>query len=102
MQCIYVSVFIFSSLAEFDQPLFKTSVRKLTDLKAGQELSGRVMNVTSFGAFVDIGVEKDGLIHISKMFGQTLSVGERVTVKVLEVQIPKSRITLQLLNKQPK
>lgn len=89
-------------LLEFDQPLFKTSVRKLTDLQSGQELSGRVMNVTSFGAFVDIGVEKDGLIHVSKMLGQKLSVGERVTVKVLDVQIQKGRITLQLLNKQPK
>ena len=60
------------------------------------------MNVTGFGAFVDIGVEKSGLIHTSKMHGQTLNVGERVTVKVNSVELDKKRIQLELMNKQPK
>lgn len=74
-----------------------TSVRQISDLKWGQELTGRVMNLTSFGAFVDIGVEKEGLIHTSRMRGQTIQVGDRVTVKVLNVEAEKKRIQLQLV-----
>lgn len=58
-----------------------------------------VGNVTNFGAFVDIGVGKDGLIHISKMNGQKVQVGDRVEVKILDVRLESKRITLFLLKK---
>ncbi|XP_042907860.1 S1 RNA-binding domain-containing protein 1 [Parasteatoda tepidariorum] len=82
--------------AEFDQPLFRTAIRTFSDLATNQELTGRVTNVTGFGAFVDVGVERNGLIHVSKMKGQKLNVGDRVTVKVLEVNAQKKRIGLEI------
>ncbi|XP_054714420.1 S1 RNA-binding domain-containing protein 1-like [Uloborus diversus] len=84
---------------ELSQPLFMTSVQKLTDLKNGQVLTGRVCNMTGFGAFVDIGVGQDGLIHTTQMQGQKLSVGDRVTVKVMNVDVGRKRIGLQLSHK---
>ncbi|GFT77365.1 s1 RNA-binding domain-containing protein 1 [Nephila pilipes] len=82
---------------EFDQPLFRTSIRAFEDLQVGQELTGRVNNVTGFGAFVDVGVGTNGLIHISKMKRQTLTVGDKVTVGVLEINAPRKRLALELL-----
>ncbi|GFQ71381.1 s1 RNA-binding domain-containing protein 1 [Trichonephila clavata] len=82
---------------EFDQPLFRTSIRSFEDLQVGQELTGRVNNVTGFGAFVDAGVGTNGLIHISKMKGQKLTVGDKVTVRVLDINLQKKRLALELL-----
>lgn len=63
----------------------------------GQELAGTVKNCTQFGAFVDIGVGKDGLIHVSQMDGRCLSTGERVTVRVVSLDQSRGRIGLMLL-----
>ena len=76
----------------------------ISDLKPGQKLEGVVRNVVDFGVFVDIGVHEDGLVHItqlSKNFvkhpSQVVSVGDLVTVWVLEVQIPQNRISLTMV-----
>ncbi|GFY43541.1 s1 RNA-binding domain-containing protein 1 [Trichonephila inaurata madagascariensis] len=82
---------------EFDQPLFCTSVRSIEDLQVGQGLTGRVNNVTAFGAFVDAGVGNNGLIHVSKMKGKKLTVGDKVTVRVLSINVEKKRLELELL-----
>lgn len=66
------------------------------DLKAGTVASGVVVNVTPFGCFVDIGVENDGLIHVSQMSGRTLAIGNRVTVNVISVEVSRKRIQLSL------
>ena len=75
----------------------------LSDLKAGMELTGTVRNVTDFGAFVDIGVHQDGLVHISQMSdhfikhpSDLVKVGDVVTVTVLSVEEAKNRISLTM------
>jgi transcriptional accessory protein Tex/SPT6 len=65
--------------AEFEQPLFKQSVTSLSDLRRGAVVTGKVTNVTHFGAFVDIGVGQDGLIHSSRM-NPTQMKGQRLTI----------------------
>ncbi|KAG8186310.1 hypothetical protein JTE90_007331 [Oedothorax gibbosus] len=82
---------------EFDQPLFRTSIQTFSDLQTSQELTGRVNNTTAFGAFVDCGVGTNGLIHSSKMKGRKLNVGDRVKVKVLEINGAKKRLGLELI-----
>lgn len=57
-----------------------------------------VSNVTNFGAFVDIGVDKNGLIHVSRMKNTNLQVGDRVSVEIINVELDRGRIGLQLLN----
>ena len=79
-----------------DKPLFKKDVLSLEDLKSGMDVSGAVTNVTHFGAFVDIGVKVNGLIHNSQMRGKTLSLGQRVEVRITQVDIAKGRIGLAL------
>ena len=81
---------------EMDKPLFKKDVLSLEDLKSGMDVSGAVTNVTHFGAFVDIGVKVNGLIHNSQMRGKTLSLGQRVEVRITQVDIAKGRIGLAL------
>ena len=78
-------------------------VHEMKDLKAGMLLPGKVTNVTNFGAFVDIGVHRDGLVHISEMSeefvrdpGQLVSVGDTVKVRVLEVDTDRKRISLSM------
>lgn len=78
------------------EPLFKQGITKLIDLVVGTLVSGAVTNTTPFGAFVDIGVEANGLIHISKMNGARLKIGDRVTATVTNVDIPKKRVALSL------
>lgn len=78
------------------EPLFKQGITKLSDIVIGTLVSGAVTNITHFGAFVDIGVEKSGLIHSSKMNGTTLRIGDRVNATVTSVDIPKQRIALSL------
>lgn len=78
------------------RPMFKQGLLKMSDLKSGTLVTGAVANITTFGCFVDIGVENYGLIHTSKLQGQTLNVGDRVTVRVISVDEAKGRIQLGL------
>lgn len=89
---------------EFPQPLLKTDVLQMEDLQRGMELQGTVRNVVDFGAFVDIGVKQDGLVHISKLANRrvkhpldVVSLGDIVTVWVEEVDTKKGRISLTML-----
>ncbi|MER2000120.1 MAG: Tex family protein [Lysinibacillus sp.] len=91
----------------FPQPLLKTDVLKMEDLKVGMELQGTVRNVVDFGAFVDIGVKQDGLVHISKLKKghvkhplDVVSLGDIVTVWVDSVDTKKGRIALTMLPPQ--
>ncbi|XP_063991418.1 S1 RNA-binding domain-containing protein 1 isoform X2 [Diachasmimorpha longicaudata] len=79
-------------------PLFRKSLRSMDDLVVGSALSGEVRNVTHFGAFVDIGVGKDGLIHVSQLKGETLKIGQRVDVKVQNIEAKRGRIGLILIS----
>jgi len=88
---------------ELPPPILRTDVLDMKDLKPGMELQGTVRNVIDFGAFVDIGVHQDGLVHISQICdrfikhpSQVLSVGDVVTVWVLEVDEKKKRIGLTM------
>lgn len=92
---------------ELPKPLLKKDVLKLEDLKVGMELQGTVRNVVDFGAFVDIGVKQDGLVHISKLSRQfvkhpldVVSVGDVVTVWVDSVDVNKGRVALTMLSPQ--
>lgn len=89
---------------EMPAPLLRKDVLSMEDLKPGMELEGTVRNVIDFGAFVDIGVKQDGLVHISKMSTKfvkhptdIVSVGDIVTVWVEEVDLKKARISLTML-----
>ncbi|WP_438503654.1 Tex family protein [Ectobacillus ponti] len=89
---------------ELPQPLLKKDVLKLEDLKRGMELQGTVRNVVDFGAFVDIGVKQDGLVHISKMKKgfikhplDVVAVGQIVTVWVDGIDVKKGRVSLSML-----
>lgn len=88
----------------FPQPLLKTDVLKMEDLKVGMELQGTVRNVVDFGAFVDIGVKQDGLVHISKLQKrrikhplEVVALGDIVTVWVEQIEVNKGRISLTML-----
>ena len=92
---------------ELPKPILRTDVLEMKDLKPGMELTGTVRNVIDFGAFVDIGVHQDGLVHISQLPGrrvnhpsQVLSVGDVVTVWVLSVDEKKKRISLTMRKPQ--
>ena len=77
---------------------FADDIREIDDLKPGMELPGIVTNVTAFGAFVDIGIHENGLIHISKMRGRKVKLHEKVNVSVLDVDLDRRRISLRLLD----
>ncbi|QIB27476.1 Tex family protein [Caloranaerobacter azorensis] len=88
---------------EMPKPVFRTDVLKIEDLKPDMVLTGTVRNVVDFGAFVDIGVKQDGLVHISQLSNkfvkhpmEIVSVGDIVKVKVIEVDIKKGRIALSM------
>lgn len=92
---------------ELPQPLLRSDIMEMKDLKPGMELTGTVRNVIDFGAFVDIGVHQDGLVHISQITNryikhpsEVLKVGDIVKVWVLSVDVAKHRIGLTM--KQPK
>lgn len=92
---------------ELPHPLLRTDVMSIEDLKAGMELKGTVRNVIDFGAFVDIGVHQDGLVHISQITNRfikhpsdVLRVGDIVTVWVIAVDTKRNRISLTM--KEPK
>ncbi|MEA4921258.1 MAG: Tex family protein [Clostridiaceae bacterium] len=87
---------------ELPKPVLKSEIMDIDDLKAGMELIGTVRNVADFGAFVDIGVHQDGLIHISKLSNKfvkrasdAVSVGDILTVRILDVDAVKKRISLE-------
>ena len=87
------------------KPVLRTDVLDMKDLKEGMILKGTVRNVIDFGAFVDIGVHQDGLVHISEITNkfikhplEAVSVGDVVDVKVLSVDLKKKRIALTMKN----
>jgi len=89
---------------ELSAPLLRTDVLSMEDLIPGMELEGTVRNVVDFGAFVDIGVKQDGMVHISKLSKgyiqhstNVVSVGDVVTVWVDNVDLKKGRIALTML-----
>ena len=88
---------------ELPPPLLRTDVLAMEDLREGMTLKGTVRNVIDFGAFVDIGVHQDGLVHVSQMSdkfvkhpSEVVSVGDVVTVRVLGVDLKKKRISLSM------
>ncbi len=93
---------------EFKTAKFKEGVETIGQLKPGMELEGAVTNVTNFGAFVDIGVHQDGLVHVSQLADRfiddphkVVSVGQIVKVKVLEVDLKRQRIQLTMKTATP-
>lgn len=87
----------------FEAPAFRDDVQKVEDLKEGMVLQGTVTNVVAFGAFVDVGVHQDGLVHVSHLSNrfvkdpnQVVKPGDRVTVRVLSVDVPRQRIALSM------
>ena len=76
---------------------FADDIHEIDDLKPGMELPGIVTNITAFGAFVDIGIHENGLIHVSQMRGAKLKLHQKVQVSVLSVDLDRNRISLRLL-----
>jgi protein Tex len=92
--------------AQFDPVQFKEDVQTMEDLKPGMKLTGIVTNVTKFGAFVDIGVHQDGLVHISEISDKFINdpsdivkVSQKVEVTVVEVDLARKRISLSMRSK---
>jgi uncharacterized protein len=88
---------------ELPPPLLRSDIMSMEDLKTGMELTGTVRNVIDFGAFIDIGVHQDGLVHISQITNrfikhpsEVLKVGDIVKVWVLGVDVKKKRISLTM------
>ena len=91
---------------EMPQPMLRSDVLDINDLKEGMELTGTVRNVIDFGAFIDIGVHQDGLVHISQICdryikhpSEVLKVGDIVKVRILSVDVKKNRISLTMRSK---
>ncbi len=89
--------------ATFEPPRFSADIHELEDVTPGMQLEGVVTNVTAFGAFVDVGVHQDGLVHVSQLADrfvrdprEVVKVGDRVKVRVLEVDRQKRRIALSM------
>jgi uncharacterized protein len=88
---------------KFESVAFTEGIEKLEDLRPGMKLPGVVTNVTAFGAFVDVGVHQDGLVHVSQLAdryvsdpNQVVKVAQRVEVTVLEVDLDRKRISLSM------
>lgn len=88
---------------EFKAAVFREGVESISDLKVDMELEGVVSNVAAFGAFVDIGVHQDGLVHISELADrfvkdprEVVKVGQIVKVRVIEVDVARNRISLSM------
>jgi uncharacterized protein len=95
--------------AAFEPPKFRDDVRTLEDLRQGMELEGVVTNVTAFGAFVDVGVHQDGLVHVSQLAdrfvrdpSEVVKVGDKLKVRVLEVDLARRRIALSARKDGPR
>ena len=90
-------------IADFEKPLFRSSVKSIQELNPGDVVTGRVMNVTNFGAFVDIGVGTNALIHVSKMTLHSthqkhdLQLGEKVEGRIENIETDLKRIGMRLL-----
>ena len=89
---------------QYQTPLLKKDILHIEDLKPGMVLEGTVRNVVDFGAFIDIGLKNDGLVHISKMSKQrvkhpldVLSIGDIVEVNVIDVDLKKNRVSLSMI-----
>lgn len=94
---------------DMEAPLLRQDVLSMTDLKEGMELQGTVRNVVDFGAFIDIGVKQDGLVHVSKLSDKfvkdpmkVVSVGDIVTVWVVSVDTNKQRVALSMIQPRTK
>ncbi|NUI94391.1 Tex family protein [Staphylococcus borealis] len=90
---------------EFETPILKSDVLSIEDLKVGMKLSGTVRNVVDFGAFVDIGVKQDGLVHVSKLSKKfvknpmdIVSVGDIVDVWILDIDQTKGKVSLTMID----
>jgi uncharacterized protein len=88
---------------DFTAPAYREDLQKLEDVKEGMVLQGVVTNVTAFGAFVDVGVHQDGLVHVSQLStrfikdpSEAVKVGDRLTVKVLTVDLVRKRLALSV------
>ena len=86
-----------------EEPVYDDSIKKIDDLHIGQELSGKVNNITAFGVFVDLGMKENGLIHISQLSDRFISspadvvrIGQRVNVKVIDIDVARGRIALTM------
>ncbi|MFC1889849.1 Tex family protein [Thermodesulfobacteriota bacterium] len=95
--------------SSFEPPAFRDDVNELDDLEQGMELEGVVTNVTAFGAFVDVGVHQDGLVHISQLAdryvkdpAEVVKAGDRIKVCVLDVDLERRRISLSAKKGGPK
>jgi uncharacterized protein len=89
--------------AAFEAPAFRDDVTGMKDLRDGMELDGVVTNIVAFGAFIDVGVHQDGLVHVSQLAdryvtdpNQVVAVGQRVKVRVLSVDLQRNRIALTM------
>jgi uncharacterized protein len=89
--------------AAFEAPAFRDDVTEPKDLREGMELEGVVTNIVAFGAFVDVGVHQDGLVHVSQLAdryvsdpNQVVAVGQRVKVRVMSVDLQRNRIALTM------
>ena len=94
---------------DFEKPILKSDILKIEDLHEGMELQGTVRNVVDFGAFIDIGLHEDGLVHISKLTDkyvkhpmEVVSVGDIVTCYVDKIFIDKGKVSLSLINQNLK
>lgn len=90
---------------EYETPILKSDVLSIEDLTEGMKLSGTVRNVVDFGAFVDIGVKQDGLVHVSKLSKKfvknpmdIVSVGDIVDVWILNIDKTKGKVALTMIN----
>ena len=88
---------------DMPKPILRSDVLKLEDLKEGMILNGTVRNVIDFGAFIDIGIKNDGLVHISEMSdkyiknpSEVVSVGDIIKVKVLKINLEKQKVSLSM------
>ncbi|MCK9459346.1 MAG: RNA-binding transcriptional accessory protein [Proteobacteria bacterium] len=93
---------------EFVAPAFREDVRTIRDLSVGMELDGVVTNVTKFGAFVDVGVHRDGLVHVSQLAdrfvgdpSEVVHAGDRIRVRVLEIDLARERISFTAKSAAP-
>jgi uncharacterized protein len=91
--------------AELPPPILRSDIMKMEDLRPGMKVKGTVRNVVDFGAFVDIGVKQDGLLHISKMKqgfvknpSEVVSAGDVLEVTITEVDMERKRISLSLVD----
>lgn len=83
--------FLYASAAN-QEPLFRQGITDIGDLKLRETLSGKVSNVTHFGAFLDVGLKKDVLLHISQMNGNVLKFGDKVIVTIIAIDMNKNRV----------